>query len=210
MVVDEVSTNELNRFLIAATSLATAVFDDELKIVRCNDLFNQLLGSGSSLAGLPLTQIARSERSLEITRDKLLTNSPLRMIMTLNVGHEHSLLCHFLVAADGLLLIGEQPVLSSGEIMEELSKVNNDLVNLTRSLQKKNAELERAKEKIKTLSGLVPICAHCKSIRDDGGYWSMLETYIQKHSDATFSHGICPKCAKEIYPEHYQFMFPDE
>ena len=210
MVVEEVSATELDRFLLAATSLATAVFDDELKIVRCNDLFNQLLGSGSSLVGLPLSEIATSEQFQEFTKDKLLENSPLRLSMALNLGHQHSLLCHFQVATNGLLLIGEQPVLSSSEILEELSKVNNDLVNLTRRLQKKNADLERAKEKIKTLSGLVPICAHCKSIRDDGGYWSMLETYIQKHSDATFSHGICPKCAKEMYPEHYEFMFPDE
>ena len=203
------SKNELDKFLLASTSLVTAIFDEELKIVSCNGLLNQLLGSGSSLVGLTLNKIATSHDTLEFTREGLIENSPLRLNMTLKIGYEHSLLCHFSATDDGLLLIGEQPVLSSGEIMEELSKVNMELLDTTRKLQKKNAELERAKEKIKTLSGLVPICAHCKSIRDDGGYWSMLESYISEHSDATFSHGICPSCAKEKYSEHYKYMFPD-
>ncbi len=53
---------------------------------------------------------------------------------------------------------------------------------------------------IKTLRGIVPICSHCKKIRDDKGYWNHLEAYIQKHSDASFSHGICPECAGKLYP----------
>lgn len=54
---------------------------------------------------------------------------------------------------------------------------------------------------IKMLSGLLPICAHCKKIRSGEGYWEQLEMYIQDHSDAEFTHGICPDCAKELYPE---------
>ena len=56
-------------------------------------------------------------------------------------------------------------------------------------------ELKRALEEVKTLSGLLPICIECKSIRDDHGYWSRVEKYIMEHSDASFSHGLCPKCA---------------
>ena len=62
-------------------------------------------------------------------------------------------------------------------------------------------ELEDALEKIKTLKGLLPICAHCKKIRDDTGYWAQVETYIEAHSLAEFSHGICPECARKHYPE---------
>ncbi len=61
-------------------------------------------------------------------------------------------------------------------------------------------ELQSALAEIKVLSGLLPICAHCKKIRDDQGYWSQIEVYIRDHSDAEFSHGICPECAKELYP----------
>jgi hypothetical protein len=56
-------------------------------------------------------------------------------------------------------------------------------------------------EEIKVLKGLLPICASCKKIRDDNGYWSQLESYIHKHSEAEFSHGICPECFKELYPD---------
>ena len=67
-------------------------------------------------------------------------------------------------------------------------------------------ELEDALNKINTLSGLLPICSHCKSIRDDGGYWNRLETYIANHSDAEFSHSLCPNCLKQYYPDMYRRM----
>jgi hypothetical protein len=59
---------------------------------------------------------------------------------------------------------------------------------------------------IKTLSGLLPICASCKKIRDDKGYWNQIETYIKNHSDATFTHGICPDCMEKLYPDVYEIM----
>jgi PAS domain S-box-containing protein len=61
-------------------------------------------------------------------------------------------------------------------------------------------ERKRAQAQIKTLSGLLPICAWCKKIRDDSGYWRQLEIYVSEHSEADFSHGICPECAEEVYP----------
>lgn len=62
-------------------------------------------------------------------------------------------------------------------------------------------ELKKALGEVKTLGGLLPICASCKKIRDDQGYWNQLEHYIQKHSEAEFSHSVCPDCAKMLYPE---------
>jgi len=62
-------------------------------------------------------------------------------------------------------------------------------------------ELKDSLAKVRTLSGLLPICANCKQIRNDQGYWERIETYIQQHSDAEFSHGICPDCARKLYPE---------
>ena len=59
-------------------------------------------------------------------------------------------------------------------------------------------------DQIKVLTGLLPICAVCKKIRDDQGYWNQIEAYIQEHSDAKFSHGICPDCAERLYPEYHQ------
>jgi DNA-binding NarL/FixJ family response regulator len=62
-------------------------------------------------------------------------------------------------------------------------------------------ELQEALANIKTLSGLIPICAGCKKIRDDQGYWSQVEIYVAKHSGAKFTHGICPECTRRLYPE---------
>ena len=63
-------------------------------------------------------------------------------------------------------------------------------------------ELKEALERVRTLSGLLPICSHCKKVRDDDGYWHSVEKYITSHSEAVFSHGICPDCMVELYPEY--------
>jgi len=68
------------------------------------------------------------------------------------------------------------------------------------------AELQEALAKVKTLSGLLPICASCKKIRDDKGYWNQIEVYIGDRAEVDFSHGICPDCAKRLYPEIYEKM----
>ncbi len=62
-------------------------------------------------------------------------------------------------------------------------------------------DLTEAMAEVKTLSGLLPICASCKKIRDDKGYWNQIEEYIRDHSEAEFSHSICPECAKKLYPD---------
>jgi len=62
-------------------------------------------------------------------------------------------------------------------------------------------DLQGALNKVKTLSGMLPICASCKKIRDDKGYWNQIEAYIRDHSEAEFSHGICPECMKKLYPD---------
>ena len=62
-------------------------------------------------------------------------------------------------------------------------------------------DLQKALANVKSLSGLLPICAGCKKIRDDKGYWSQVESYVQLHSEATFTHGLCPDCIKKYYPE---------
>ncbi len=62
-------------------------------------------------------------------------------------------------------------------------------------------ELQEALAKVRTLSGLLPICAHCKKVRDDAGYWTRIESYISAHTLAEFSHGICPDCATSAFPE---------
>ena len=88
--------------------------------------------------------------------------------------------------------------------LERERAINARLRELDRLKDKANKALERQVEdhtaKLKVLSGLLPICARCKKIRDDQGYWNRIEDYIDRHSEASFSHGVCPDCLTEVYP----------
>lgn len=86
---------------------------------------------------------------------------------------------------------------------EVLARVQTHLAlrSLQREMEKKNAELHKALDEIKVLRGFIPICASCKRIRNDKGYWEQIESYISSHSEAKFSHGCCEECAKKLYPE---------
>jgi len=75
------------------------------------------------------------------------------------------------------------------------------LMRLQQSLKTKNQELEEALSNIKTLSGLLPICSYCKRIRNASGEWEWLEAFVQKRSNASFSHGICPECSQTHFPD---------
>ncbi len=86
---------------------------------------------------------------------------------------------------------------------------HNDIMELRRlntALEKKTKDLETAFEQIKTLEGIIPICSNCRKIRDDKGYWNLLESYIEAYSDAVFSHGICPECSDELYGEENWYI----
>jgi len=95
------------------------------------------------------------------------------------------------------------------EIMEHkeselrLQQKNQELEHLNKTLIATKNTLEKALGNVKQLRGLLPICASCKKIRNDEGYWEQIEEYIHTHSEAQFSHGICPECARRLYPEIY-------
>lgn len=83
------------------------------------------------------------------------------------------------------------------ELDKQRSIVRKQLIEI----EKKNKELQKQLDEIKVLRGLLPICANCKKIRDDNGYWEIFENYIRNNSEADFSHSICPACIKELYPQ---------
>ena len=82
--------------------------------------------------------------------------------------------------------------------------------NNVREKERLIKELKEALENVKTLSGLLPICASCKDIRTDEGYWIKVESYFKSRSDLNFTHGICPDCLKKLYPDLYNKKIPSE
>ncbi|MBN2298755.1 MAG: response regulator transcription factor [Deltaproteobacteria bacterium] len=87
-----------------------------------------------------------------------------------------------------------------GELRARI-RAGQRVIELQLELAARIKELQAAQSHIKTLQGIIPICAHCHKIRDDQEIWQKIEAYIEKHSGARFSHGICPECVKKYYPE---------
>ena len=95
-------------------------------------------------------------------------------------------------------------LLNARQIERGVGKERIILLAIEDITERKQAEreLNDARSKVKVLSGMLPICMHCKKIRDDQGYWKQLEAYVSDHSEAEFSHGICSECMEKIYPEY--------
>lgn len=117
---------------------------------------------------------------------------------------------HSLVAKDGTKIpIGD----SAAPIKDEKGNiigvvlVFSDISELRKREEEREKlihDLQSALAEVKTLTGMLPICASCKKIRDDEGYWNQIESYVEKHSGVKFSHGLCPACVKKLYPEYYE------
>lgn len=94
-----------------------------------------------------------------------------------------------------------RPVLS---ILRHIAEIRNELDLAHQEIERRKAAeeaLQKAMSEVKVLRGFIPICAGCKSIRNDEGFWQKIEEYIHEHSEAEFSHGLCPECLKKLYPE---------
>jgi PAS domain S-box-containing protein len=110
---------------------------------------------------------------------------------------QNNTLCHYEMK---LTLLRD----SRGRIKGRLILIQDITRRKTAEAEKEQlyTELTASLEQTRKLQGLLPICAHCKNIRDDEGYWHQVEAYVTRHSDATFSHGICPDCMKTLYPDY--------
>ena len=134
-------------------------------------------------------EVARRVRALQ-------TDRPPYIIMLTTKGDKSDIIAGLDAGANDYLAKPFDP----GELRARV-EVGRRMVEIQNALAVKVEELRQAFEQIKTLRGIVPICMHCKKIRDDQGFWSQVETYVRKHTEAQFSHSICPACVKEFYPE---------
>lgn len=105
-----------------------------------------------------------------------------------------------------LLLTGTLFSISAGlftySLEQARTKLSGEVAKSTEQLLRRNEELETALREVKTLRGFLPMCASCRKVRNDKGYWQDLEHYIEQHSDASFSHGFCKECMQKLYPEY--------
>jgi len=107
------------------------------------------------------------------------------------------------VGADGYIIkpITNRELIARVQAVARIKRAEDALREKKREQQELIKELQEALAEIRTLKGFIPICASCKKIRDDEGYWNQLEAYISKHTDAIFTHSICPQCAEKYRAE---------
>jgi phosphoserine phosphatase RsbU/P len=135
---------------------------------------------------------------LEVVRRvrALQTDRPPYIIMLTTKGEKADIIAGLESGANDYLAKPFDP----GELRARI-EVGRRMVEMQAALASKIGELRQALDQIKTLRGIVPICANCKKIRDDQGYWNQVEVYVRDHTEAEFSHSICPDCVNELYPE---------
>ncbi len=106
-----------------------------------------------------------------------------------------------------LILVAAFTVFLGYGLTRMVRTLKREMANRVRSeeaIQLETKKLQEALSEVKKLSGMLPICASCKKIKDDKGYWTQIEKYIRDHSEAVFSHGFCPECSKKLYPEFFE------
>jgi len=122
--------------------------------------------------------------------------NPYLIILTASMNEKKDVLETFRTGANDFI---EKPF-DSNELLARV-KLGRELVSLHIALAERIKALEEANQHIKTLQGILPICMHCHKIRNDNQSWERVEEYIAKHSDAQFSHGLCPECRDKHYPD---------
>ncbi len=151
---------------------------------------------------------ARDKINERRTRDRISRSFELRLLTN---EQENIPFEFFSISAEGLYnskILNQDTFLGTQGIARDITlrkKAESEREQMIKDLQK-------ALENVKALSGLLPICASCKKIRDDEGYWNLLEIYLEQNSEASFSHSICPECSDELYggEDWYQRMKKEE
>ncbi|MDZ7723777.1 MAG: hypothetical protein U5R06_13470 [candidate division KSB1 bacterium] len=207
-ITDDQLKSFFEQYIQDYTELVICVLDSHDYITAGNSAFSAYMDPADALQTLHIKDILISPAYKEL-RTKVKAGESFQNIMTIqNPAQTAQKTLKFTVFPKdpGAVLIGEFLYSSDQKVVQELSTLNSQLANTTRKLHRKNKELEKAYEKINTLNGLLPICASCKKIRDDKGYWNHVEEYISEHSRVDFSHSICPDCSRKLYPEFYTEM----
>ncbi len=183
------ANNDMNN-LLSGTGIATVFVDHQLRILRFTPTATQIINLIPSDVGRPVghivSNLADYDGLVADTRAVLDTLVPKEKEVQTQSGSWYAMRIQPYRTLDNVI---EGAVITFVDITE------------TKKIQE---ALHEASNEIRTLHGILPICSHCKKIRDDRGRWNQMEDYVSGHSEADFSHGICPECAKRLYPEFEQ------
>ncbi len=177
------------------------IYADRGDLKRSFEYFKQYAAAKDSVFNSKeserLASLAVSLERLKFQREVDSLNQQ-KMVTTLTLEKSRIQTNLLLVGAISLLLIAGALYRTN-----RLTKRSKELVERKNAeLERLNTELQTSINEVKTLSGLLPICSGCKKIRNDRGYWEQLESYIMTHSDAEFTHGLCPDCLAKFYPDY--------
>jgi len=142
------------------------------------------------MPGMDGVEVVRQVRAVK-------TDRPPYLIMLTTKGEKADIVAGLNAGADDYM---GKPF-NVGELRARV-EAGRRIVELQDALVDKLEELRRALAEIRTLRGIVPICVDCKKIRDDAGFWQQVEVYVRDHSEAEFSHALCPDCLHRLYPEN--------
>jgi PAS domain S-box-containing protein len=182
------------RTLMEVSLDGIAIIDQNHRVREANDRFAQMLGyTLEEFLGLHTWDFEAI-----LTEAEIRSNFPDLSITKTTFETRHR-------RKDGTIYDAE--VTACGAKLGDESMVlaiTRDITERKQSVRQRDkliSDLQKALSEIKTLQGLLPICSHCKKIRNDDGYWDQVEDFIQDHSEAMFSHGICPECISRLYPD---------
>ena len=200
-VSEKLRHSQANLESLFNTAIPLCITDKNFEIVRANDAYYDVFGQSDQQSegqkcfesrpgnkchsdGCPLVRIMQGEKEVVCDTTKKDKDGKKR---------------YFIITGKPFLDANNETI-GIVESFQDISKrkraedTKEDLIE----------ELQSALEEVNLLSGFLPICASCKKIRDDKGYWNQIESYLSDHSEVEFSHGICPECTKELYPDTYK------
>ena len=203
MFKDKLNMQRLH-FHMNNSPLAVIEFNKDYQIIYWSKQAENLFGwTADEVVGKTIDQLKwvheKDVQRVAVLRDEMMKSH--------NTSNIHT---NLIYRKDGSIIVCQWYNSALLDEKGELISVYSQVMNITKrklveeEREKLIAELKDAMSKIKTLSGLLPICSSCKKIRDDKGYWNQIEQYISEHSKAEFTHGICPECCKKLYPDIYK------
>ncbi len=172
------------------------VLDFELRVIFANSSFFKVFNvSKNETIGKLLYHLGNNQWDIPELKELLEKIIPNNIIFNdFVVQHDFNYL------GKRIMYLNARKITNSKIILLAIEDVT-ERVNYENELKVKNMELQIALSEIKELRGILPICSFCKKIRNDKGYWEQIEVYIHNHTDADFSHSICPECLKKNYPD---------